>query len=234
MPASLSRLELADALMKEYLDAKEKWEEERNKIIRDTPDVPYEDLARLFPHLTPQREAQLALKQAEYQMQGSSHILKHLHSGGNKSGRVDLENEGRGSEGPTKAIDVKPNVLEELRSRLASAETDKGKHVTDCKEAFHAAITAYRQAKLDLAAVFSADSNTISASLECVGPDGTLDKVALEEVTRGTGMAKEGLGGIGIRVERLWKTKNDLIQASLSLRKALTDNAPPEDAKNSV
>ena len=72
----VNRMELAEALMEEYLTAKSAWELERDKMIRETKPENMEDLTRTLAHITAVREAQLSAKYADAVVLGYSHTIR--------------------------------------------------------------------------------------------------------------------------------------------------------------
>ena len=72
----VNRMELAEALMEEYLTAKSAWELERDKMIRETKPENMDDLTRTLAHITSVREAQLSAKYADAVVLGYSHTIR--------------------------------------------------------------------------------------------------------------------------------------------------------------
>ena len=72
----VNRMELAEALMQEYLTAKSAWELERDKMIRETKPENMNDLTRTLAHITSVREAQLSAKYADAVVLGYSHTIR--------------------------------------------------------------------------------------------------------------------------------------------------------------
>ncbi|THH27511.1 hypothetical protein EUX98_g6673 [Antrodiella citrinella] len=82
---SLSRMELSNALMQEYLEAKNAWEAERDKMLSkalklrlgsDESAEALNDLTRELAHTTAAREAQLAAKYSDAVVRGYSHNVR--------------------------------------------------------------------------------------------------------------------------------------------------------------
>ena len=74
----VNRLELAEALMEEYLSAKQVWELERDTMIKSAraKNEDMEDVTRKLAHITSIREAQLAAKHADAVVRGYSHTIR--------------------------------------------------------------------------------------------------------------------------------------------------------------
>jgi hypothetical protein len=72
----VSRMELAEALMQEYLTAKSVWEEERDEMIRKAKGKDLDALTRKLARITPIREAQLSAKHADAVVRGYSHNIR--------------------------------------------------------------------------------------------------------------------------------------------------------------
>ncbi|PPQ73207.1 hypothetical protein CVT24_010024 [Panaeolus cyanescens] len=72
----ITRMELAEALMHEYLTAKQAWEEERDRMILNKEGLPLEDVTRKLAHITAIREAQLAAKYSDAVVRGYSHTIR--------------------------------------------------------------------------------------------------------------------------------------------------------------
>jgi hypothetical protein len=74
----VNRMELAEALMEEYLAAKQVWELERDAMIKNAraKGEDMEDVMRKLAHITSIREAQLAAKHADAVVRGYSHVIR--------------------------------------------------------------------------------------------------------------------------------------------------------------
>ncbi|KAF8165904.1 hypothetical protein B0H34DRAFT_780581 [Crassisporium funariophilum] len=72
----VNRMELADALMHEYLAAKQAWELERDDMIKNAKGEDLNDLTRRLAHITSIRESQLASKHADAVVRGYSHVIR--------------------------------------------------------------------------------------------------------------------------------------------------------------
>jgi hypothetical protein len=72
----VNRMELAGALMEEYLTAKCVWERKRDKLIRENKSEDMEDLTRTLAHETAVHEAQLSAKYADAVVLGHSHTIR--------------------------------------------------------------------------------------------------------------------------------------------------------------
>jgi hypothetical protein len=74
----VNRMELAEALMEEYLSAKQIWEVERDSMIKNARanNENMEDITRKLAHITAIREAQLAAKHADAIVRGYSHTIR--------------------------------------------------------------------------------------------------------------------------------------------------------------
>ena len=72
----VNRMELADALMTEYLTAQQAWELERDEMIKSAQGDALEDVTRRLSHITPIREAQLASKYGDAVVRGYSHTIR--------------------------------------------------------------------------------------------------------------------------------------------------------------
>jgi len=72
----VNRMELAEALMQEYLIAQQAWELERDNIIKNVEGASLNDLTRKLAHITAIREAQLASKHADAVVRGYSHVIR--------------------------------------------------------------------------------------------------------------------------------------------------------------
>ena len=72
----VNRMELADALMTEYLTAVQAWELERDEMIKSAKGDALEDVTRRLAHITPIREAQLASKYGDAVVRGYSHTIR--------------------------------------------------------------------------------------------------------------------------------------------------------------
>ena len=74
----VNRMELAEALMEEYLAAKQVWELERDTMIKNAraKNEDMEDVTRKLAHITSIREAQLAAKHADAVVRGYSHTIR--------------------------------------------------------------------------------------------------------------------------------------------------------------
>ena len=74
----VNRMELAEALMEEYLTAKQVWETERDSMIKTAraKNEDMEDITRKLAHTTGIREAQLAAKHADAVVRGYSHTIR--------------------------------------------------------------------------------------------------------------------------------------------------------------
>ncbi|KAK6980755.1 ZnMc domain-containing protein, partial [Favolaschia claudopus] len=82
---TLNRIELSELLMNEYLYAKQDWEVERDRLIRQasqgdigTPESQraLNDLTRQLAHITDTRQAQLASKYSDAVVRGYSHTIR--------------------------------------------------------------------------------------------------------------------------------------------------------------
>ena len=82
---TITRLELSEALMEEYLNAKQNWESERDMMISETLKLrlgskessdALDSLNRTLAHLTATREAQLASKHADAVVRGYYHTIR--------------------------------------------------------------------------------------------------------------------------------------------------------------
>ena len=82
---TVNRLELSDALMQEYLVAKQTWETERDMMINQATKLKLgssdssqalDALTRTLAHVTATREAQLASKYADAVVRGFSHTIR--------------------------------------------------------------------------------------------------------------------------------------------------------------
>jgi hypothetical protein len=72
----VNRMELAEALMKEYLRAKSAWELDRDKMIRETKPEDLEDFTRTLADITAVRKAELSAKYADAVVLGHSHTVR--------------------------------------------------------------------------------------------------------------------------------------------------------------
>ena len=74
----VNRMELAEALMEEYLAAKQVWELQRDALIKNAraKNEDMEDVTRRLAHTTSIREAQLAAKHADAVVRGYSHTIR--------------------------------------------------------------------------------------------------------------------------------------------------------------
>ena len=74
----VNRMELAEALMEEYLAAKQVWELERDAMIKNAraKNKDMEDVTRKLAHITSIREAQLAAKHTDAVVRGYSHTIR--------------------------------------------------------------------------------------------------------------------------------------------------------------
>ena len=74
----VNRMELAEALMEEYLSAKQVWELERDTMIKKAraKNENMEDITRKLAHITAIREAQLAAKHADAVVRGYSRTIR--------------------------------------------------------------------------------------------------------------------------------------------------------------
>ena len=72
----VNRMELADALMTEYLTAQQAWELERDEMIKSAKGNALVDVTRRLSHITPIREAQLASKYGDAVVRGYSHTIR--------------------------------------------------------------------------------------------------------------------------------------------------------------
>ncbi|PPQ84926.1 hypothetical protein CVT24_000181, partial [Panaeolus cyanescens] len=66
----VNRMELAEALMRDYLASKQKWELERDSMILNKEGLPLEDVTRKLAHITAIREAELAAKYSDAVVRG--------------------------------------------------------------------------------------------------------------------------------------------------------------------
>ena len=73
---TVNRMELAEALMQEYLTAKQVWELERDAMIQAATPETLNDVTRNLSHITAIREAQLAAKYADAVVRGYSHTIR--------------------------------------------------------------------------------------------------------------------------------------------------------------
>ncbi|KAF9525728.1 hypothetical protein CPB83DRAFT_885381 [Crepidotus variabilis] len=72
----VNRMELAEALMQEYLSAKQAWELERDEMIKNASGQDMDALTRRLAHITAIREQQLASKHADAVVRGYSHAIR--------------------------------------------------------------------------------------------------------------------------------------------------------------
>ena len=72
----INRMELADALMIEYLKAKQAWELERDELIMASKNDNTDATTRHLTHVTALREGQLASKYADAVVRGYSHTVR--------------------------------------------------------------------------------------------------------------------------------------------------------------
>ncbi|KAF8956725.1 hypothetical protein BDZ97DRAFT_154780 [Flammula alnicola] len=72
----VNRMELAEAFMHEYLEAKQAWELERDEMIKNTKHEDLDALTRRLAHITAIRESQLASKYADAVVRGYSHVIR--------------------------------------------------------------------------------------------------------------------------------------------------------------
>ena len=72
----VNRMELSQALMQEYLAAKQAWEHERDDLIKAAKGKDLEALTRRLAHTTAIRESQLASKYADAVVRGYSHVIR--------------------------------------------------------------------------------------------------------------------------------------------------------------
>ncbi|KAF9530520.1 hypothetical protein CPB83DRAFT_882060 [Crepidotus variabilis] len=74
--SQVNRLELAAALMQEYLAAKQAWELERDEMMKNASDKDLDALSRRLAHITAIREQQLAAKYGDAVVRGYSHAIR--------------------------------------------------------------------------------------------------------------------------------------------------------------
>ena len=72
----INRMELSQALMQEYLAAKQAWELERDDMIKNAKGEDLDALTRRLAHITAIRESQLASKYADAVVRGYSHVIR--------------------------------------------------------------------------------------------------------------------------------------------------------------
>ena len=72
----INRMELSQALMQEYLAAKQAWELQRDDMIKNAKGEDLDALTRRLAHITAIRESQLASKYADAVVRGYSHVIR--------------------------------------------------------------------------------------------------------------------------------------------------------------
>ncbi|KAH8795234.1 hypothetical protein DL96DRAFT_1480874 [Flagelloscypha sp. PMI_526] len=73
---TITRIELSEILMNDYLYAKQDWELERDALIRQASQKALNDLTRKLSHITAVRQAQLAAKYSDAVVRGFSHNIR--------------------------------------------------------------------------------------------------------------------------------------------------------------
>ncbi|KAF8149916.1 hypothetical protein B0H34DRAFT_667269 [Crassisporium funariophilum] len=72
----ITRMELAEALVHEYLAARQAWELERDEMIKSAKGNDLNEFSRKLSHLSSIRESQLAAKHADAVVRGYSHAVR--------------------------------------------------------------------------------------------------------------------------------------------------------------